>query len=126
LPEQDFVVILVTSELGHHALALSRAGAQAQSIQVVPPEGGFFSKAVREALPRDGDPALTSLEDVNVSRMLGISKKTSKKPQERLDEILAQLWTSILKPVIDVLKLKVCSGQLSVLHAEIVIRKPQE
>jgi tetratricopeptide (TPR) repeat protein len=106
LPETGFVVVLVASKLGHHALVLDRTKTAAMSIRLNPPERGFFSEAVRGALPRDGG-SRPPPEDV--SRAFGISKKARKSPKEPFEEMLVQLWTLIVKPVIDLLSLKVCS-----------------
>jgi tetratricopeptide (TPR) repeat protein len=106
LPAQGFVVLLVASNLGHHALVLNRAKGLTANVELSPPEGGFSSKTVRASLPRDGH---TSVDDASASRLLGISGKARRVPKEPLDQTLAQLWTLIVKPVIDVLGLEVCS-----------------
>jgi tetratricopeptide (TPR) repeat protein len=101
LPESGFVVVLVASDLGHRALVLNRAQGVVASLGIVPPEGGFFSKAVRVSLPRDGG------EDKNVTRLMGTSGRPKRMPKEPLDQTLAQLWTLIVKPVVDKLYLQV-------------------
>jgi tetratricopeptide (TPR) repeat protein len=112
LPEMGFVVILVSSKLGYHALVLDRTVAQAKSIAVVAPQGRSFYQTFRAALPRDGGKKLSSTKTANVSRLtFGVSKKKIKTQQEQeqesFEQMLAQLWMLIMKPVIDVLKLKV-------------------
>jgi tetratricopeptide (TPR) repeat protein len=104
LPHNGFVVILVASELGHHALLLDGAAARAKSIDLVAPEGGFFSEVVRASVLRD---AVPDSKDTNVSRNFGVSKKGDRKRRE-LVETLAQLWTSVVKPVIDSFGITVC------------------
>jgi tetratricopeptide (TPR) repeat protein len=104
LPESGFVVVLVASDLGHRALVLNRAQGVAVSLEIVPPEGGFFTEAVRVSLPRDGGP---DTEDKNVIRLMGTSGRAKRMPKEPLDQTLAQLWTLIVKPVVDKLNLQV-------------------
>jgi hypothetical protein len=97
--------MLVASELGYHAMVMSRCQTRTRSIALAPPKGGSFSKAFRTALPRD-----TSLEiDLNLSRPLGISGRfRNRTPPQAFEEVVAQLWILVVKPVIDVLDLKVC------------------
>jgi tetratricopeptide (TPR) repeat protein len=108
LPEIGFVVILVASDLGHRALVLNRANGNTASLELVPPEGGFFSDAVKVTLPRDAD-SRYSMEDTNVSRPFGFSGRTKRTPTDPFNRTLAQVWTLIVKPVIKALGLKVCS-----------------
>jgi tetratricopeptide (TPR) repeat protein len=103
LPESGFVVVLVTSDLGHRTLVLNRAQGVVASLGIAPPEGGFFSEAVRVSLPRDGG---AHTEDKNISRSIGVSGKAKQVPKEPLDQTLAHLWTLIVKPVIDKLNLQ--------------------
>jgi tetratricopeptide (TPR) repeat protein len=107
LPEVGFIVILVASDLGHRALVLDRAGGNTSSLELVPPEGGFFSQEVKNTLPRDANPK-HSMEHTNVSRPFGISGRTKQTETDPLNRTLAQLWTLIVWPVIEVLGLKVC------------------
>jgi tetratricopeptide (TPR) repeat protein len=104
LPESGFVVVLIASDLGHRALVLNRAQGVVASLGMVPPKGGFFSEAVRVSLPRDGGP---HTEDKNIFRPMGISGRAKPMPKESLDQTLAQLWTLIVKPVVDKLNLRV-------------------
>jgi tetratricopeptide (TPR) repeat protein len=108
LPKTGFVVILVASKLGYHALVLNGGAARAESITLPPPEGGFFSDAVYDSLPRDGGSEVCSSVKKDVSRLIGISKKNATKPRNLLDATLVQIWMSTVKPVIDILSLKVC------------------
>jgi hypothetical protein len=87
---------------------LNCANGKTASLELVPPEGAFFSEAVRLSLPRDGDSKDFSIEDWNVSRPFGVSGRTKRIPTDPLNRTLAQLWTFIVKPVIEVLRLKVC------------------
>jgi tetratricopeptide (TPR) repeat protein len=107
LPEIGFVVLLVASDLGHRALVLDRASGNTSSLELFPPEGGFFSEEVKDTLPRDAKPKHL-IEYTNVSRPFGISGRTKQIPTDPLNRTLAQLWTLIVKPVIEVLGLKVC------------------
>jgi hypothetical protein len=111
LPDSGLVVVLVASDSGHRALVLNRAQGVVASLGIVPPEGGFFSEAVRVSLPRDGGP-LT--EDKNVIRLMGTSGRAKRMPKEPLDQTLAQLWTLIVKPVIDKLNLQVSQSGVSI------------
>jgi tetratricopeptide (TPR) repeat protein len=104
LPESGFSVVLVASDLGHRALVLNRAQGVVASLEMVPPEGGFFSEAVRVSLPRDGG---SHTEDKNIFRPMAISGRAKPMPKESLDQTLAQLWTLIVKPVVDKLNLRV-------------------
>jgi hypothetical protein len=108
LPESGFVVLLVASDLGHRALVLDRVNGNTASLELVPPEGGFFSEAVKVTLPRDAD-SKCSMKYTNLSRPFGVSGRTKRIRTEPLNQTLAQLWTLIVKPVIEVLGLKVCS-----------------
>jgi tetratricopeptide (TPR) repeat protein len=109
LPKKGFVVVLVASNLGHRALVFDCSKAKTHSLELSPPQGGFFSEAVRVTMPRDGDAGVLTAEDTQVSRAFGISKKADRKSIEPLNQTLAQLWTLIAKPVIAALRLKVCS-----------------
>jgi tetratricopeptide (TPR) repeat protein len=107
LPETGFVVILVTSKLSHYALVLDRTNARTTSLELFPPEGGFLSEVVQASLPRDSN---ASTQDKTASRAFGISKKANRRQHEPLDLVLAQLWISIVKPVIDVITVEVGSS----------------
>jgi tetratricopeptide (TPR) repeat protein len=108
LPDSGFVILLVASDLGHRALVLDRANGNTASLELVPPEGGFFSDSVKVTLPRDAD-SKCSTQYANVSRPFGVSGRTKRTPTDPFNRTLAQLWTLIVKPVIEVLGLKVCS-----------------
>jgi tetratricopeptide (TPR) repeat protein len=108
LPDSGFVILLVASDLGHRALVLDRANGNTASLELVPPEGGFFSDSVKVTLPRDAD-SKCSAQYANVSRPFGVSGRTKRTPTDPFNRTLAQLWTLIVKPVIEVLGLKVCS-----------------
>jgi tetratricopeptide (TPR) repeat protein len=107
LPGVGFVVILVASHLGHCALVLNRASGNTASFELLTPKGGFFSAEVKDSLPRDAKPK-HPMEYTNVSRPFGISGRKKRIPTDPLNRTLAQLWALIVKPVIEVLGLKVC------------------
>jgi tetratricopeptide (TPR) repeat protein len=108
LPDKGFAVMLVASKLGHHALILSRAETQVKHVSLETPPGGSFSQAFRAILPRDGGQNFSALNESHVDRALGISRRRHKKPRDSFDEMLAQLWMLIVKPVVVLLNLKVC------------------
>jgi hypothetical protein len=108
LPEAGLVVILLASSLGHHALVLNRAESQAKSIALIAPQSGGFSEAFRATLPRDGNSDSHASGATSVFRPMSVSKKALKKPHRPLEDMLAQLWTLIVKPVVGVLNLQVC------------------
>jgi tetratricopeptide (TPR) repeat protein len=110
LPPKSFTVIIVASALGHHALVLDRAAGRANSIVLAPPEGGFFSEVVRASLPRDGGIKADLNEEDYVSRPAMLSRKAGRKPHT-LQDTLLQLWTTIAKPVIDLLGMEVGSSR---------------
>jgi hypothetical protein len=108
LPPNGFVVMLVASGLGHHALLLNRDTGQATNIELTSPPGGYASEPIRTSLPRDGVVDAADAEDIETtSRVIGVSKNARRKPREPLYTTLALLWTSIVAPVINALKLQV-------------------
>jgi hypothetical protein len=110
LPSKGFVVMLVASRLGHHALLLNRDAGQAQSIELTSPSDGYGSKPIQDSLPRDGVVGVADAEDSETSsRPIGVSKDARRKPptREQLYTTLALLWTLIVAPVINALKLQV-------------------
>jgi hypothetical protein len=111
LPEKGFAVMLVASSLGHHALVLSRAETQVKHVLLATPPGGSFSQTFRAGLPRDGGQELSVTDETHVDRALGVSRRRHKKPRDRFNMMLEQLWMLIVKPVIDLLNLKVCLGR---------------
>jgi tetratricopeptide (TPR) repeat protein len=103
-----YVVIINTSRLGCHALLLSKGGGLSTSLGLNPPSGGFYSERIRGYLPRDmgssySDPAPICTDVATESRSLRISSKTVRS----LDNVLAILWSSVVKPVINSLSLQV-------------------
>jgi tetratricopeptide (TPR) repeat protein len=105
LPE-GFVVVLISSALGYHALILNGGAGTAISLKLQPPHGGFLSPRVKSTLPR-GLPAVESEnKDADVlmeSRGLFVSRRQ----QSGLESTLNDLWSSIVKPIINTLALKV-------------------
>jgi tetratricopeptide (TPR) repeat protein len=99
LPETGFVVMLVASALGHYALVLNRAAAEVKHVTLATPPGGGFSRTFRAALPRDGGQEPASPEDIDIAHSMS---------RDLCEEMLAQLWTLVVKPVVGLLKLKVC------------------
>jgi tetratricopeptide (TPR) repeat protein len=94
-----FVVIVNTSEVAHHALLLHRPTKLATSVGLDFPHTGFDSAFLRSKLPRDG----ASTSDVKSSRAMRLSSGET----DSLDYVLRLLWTSIVRPVINRLGLKV-------------------
>jgi hypothetical protein len=121
LPEKGFVVMLVASSLGYHALVLSRAETQVKHVRLATPPGGTFSQAFRAVLPRDGDQELSPANEIHVARTLGVSRRIHKKPRDPFDMMLEQLWMLIVKPVVDLLNLKVCLGRAPISRSCILI-----
>jgi tetratricopeptide (TPR) repeat protein len=107
LPDTGFVVILLTSRQGQHALVLHRHETRAKSIALNAPEGGFFSDIVQATLPRDGGSEFDFPDDTDVFRPAMISGKVKKTPRNSLDATLIQLWTLVVQPVISMLNVKV-------------------
>jgi hypothetical protein len=99
LPETGFVVMLVASALGHHALMLSRAETEIKHITLAKPPGGSISRTFRAALPRDGGQEPAYPKDIDVAHS---------KSRDLCEEMLSQLWELVVKPVVGLLKLKVC------------------
>jgi tetratricopeptide (TPR) repeat protein len=109
LPD-GYAVIINTSRLGCHALLLSKGGGLSISLGLNPPSGGFYSERIRGYLPRDmgssySDPAPICTDVATESRSLRISSKSVRS----LDNVLAILWSSVVKPVINGLSLQVRS-----------------
>jgi tetratricopeptide (TPR) repeat protein len=112
LPSTGFVVMLIDSQHGHRALLMERSNTRAMSIELSSPAGGFLSKAVQASLPRDGAARPLFSLDAQTVRAFGISKSRMRiknsKACEPLENTLAEIWTTIVKPVIVALRLQVC------------------
>jgi tetratricopeptide (TPR) repeat protein len=100
LPD-GFVVIVNTSEVGHHALILHRSTGLATSLDLDLPPTRFEFAVLREKLPRDS----TALheQDREDSRAMRLDKGVG----DSFDYVLGLLWTSIVKPIINRLGLQV-------------------
>jgi hypothetical protein len=95
------VVIVNTSDVAHHALVLHRPTGLATSLDLDLPRARFDSAVLKAKLPR-GATALHE-QDRDSSRAMRIDKGA----EDSFDNVLVLLWTSIVKPVIDQLGLKV-------------------
>jgi tetratricopeptide (TPR) repeat protein len=101
LPD-GFVVIVNASEVAHHALILHRSSGLATSLELDLPRARFESAVLKANLPRDAT-ALHEQDLACSSRAMRIDKGTG----DSFDYVLGLLWTSIVKPVIDRLGLRV-------------------
>jgi hypothetical protein len=100
LPD-GFVVIVNTSEVAHHALLLHWPTGLATSLELDLPRARFESDALKSKLPRDG--TAINGQHREDSRGMHIVKGAS----DSFDYVLGLLWTFIVKPVIDRLRLEV-------------------
>jgi tetratricopeptide (TPR) repeat protein len=102
LPE-GFVVLINASKLRHHALLLNKAVGLTSSLELQPVQGGYTMANIRARLPRDASsygPESASSDNRRGMRLV-------QKPTDTLNEVLADLWTSIVKPIIVKLDLQV-------------------
>jgi tetratricopeptide (TPR) repeat protein len=97
LPE-GFVVVIISSPIGCHALILNKATELRKSIPLIIPWGGVSSALLHNSLPRG-----TVMADSEDSR--GMRLRVA--PSLTLETTLATLWKAVLKPVIEVLGVKV-------------------
>jgi tetratricopeptide (TPR) repeat protein len=108
LPD-GFVVIVNTSEVAHHALLLHRPTRLATSVGLDFPYNGFDSASLKAELPRD-DASTVNVDNFRAMRL-------SSGEEDSVDYVLRLLWTFIVGPVINRLRLKVCqtsaTGDLS-------------
>jgi hypothetical protein len=103
LPD-GFVVIVNASKLGHHALLLHRVTGVATSLELKPACADFDTATLSAKLPRDG--RLHAENDGwNDTRAMRLVR--GKADSDPLDDMLRLLWTSIVQPVIDKLRLQV-------------------
>jgi hypothetical protein len=107
---QGFVVMLLASDLGHRALILRRDYSSVRSIELEPSVSGLLSEITRTTLPRDWDGPHDVEQDIDVQRLKMVKSKPNHSV-EPLVSTLANLWSSVVKPVIEALGLKV-SGSL--------------
>jgi hypothetical protein len=101
LPD-GFVVILNASKLAHHALLLHRATGLVANLEIELPSRGLTWTMLRERLPRDmgSEPEQEHGNDIRAMR-LDNGRVSS------FQEVLSQLWTTMVQPVIQKLGLKV-------------------
>jgi hypothetical protein len=104
LPD-GFVVVVNISKLGCHALLMHRTTKLAASLELKSTGSTFDTLALRTQLPRDAmsemDPDAQQ-EDDNVTRAMRL------RPVEprSFEGVLAELWTSVVGPVLDRLSLQ--------------------
>jgi tetratricopeptide (TPR) repeat protein len=108
LPE-GFVVFLNVSELGNHALILNGSTKSVHSLPLKLPARivGTTRKAVKKKIShsRDNDDGLSagdSVQSVAEQFRAGIRERAT------FEDSLADLWVYIVRPIIDLLQLKVC------------------
>jgi hypothetical protein len=101
LPD-GFVVIVNSSDVAHHALILERSTGLATSLDLDLPRARFDSAVLREKLSRDAT-ALHGQYYREDSRAMRIDKGAG----DSYDNVLGLLWTSIVRPVINRLRLQV-------------------
>jgi tetratricopeptide (TPR) repeat protein len=101
LPE-GFVVIVNASKLGHHALLLHRATGLATSLALKLFRTSFDCAQLKNQLPRD----MSSVtEQGSEDKTRAMRKKEGK--ARCFDDVLSLLWTSVVQPVLDELRLSV-------------------
>jgi hypothetical protein len=100
LPD-GFVVIVNTSRRGHHALLLQRATRLATSLALQIVCTGFDSATLQAHIPRARS---SEHRTMRVDRGRG----------RRYQDVLASLWISIVKPIFDVLGIKVSNKSIAV------------
>jgi hypothetical protein len=111
-----FIVMLVASDFSHRALILDSAGNSVKTIKVKMIPGGFASKAVVQSMPRDASTTMSehgvasgyeseSGEELDHGPLRGM--RASKKRLHTFEDVLADLWMCVVKPVLDALNLKV-------------------
>jgi hypothetical protein len=102
LPD-SFVVIVNTSKLGQHALLLHRPTGLARSLVLKQFDTDYDCAQLREQLPRDTVLMFGPSNEVEARAMQ--IKSGRKRP--RFEDVLSLLWTSIVRPIFDVLGLNV-------------------
>jgi hypothetical protein len=119
LPD-GFVVVVNTSEVAHHALILHRSTGLATSLDLNLPRARFEFAVLKEKLPRDA----TALheQDREYSRALHINKGA----RDPFDYVLALLWTSIVRPVINRLGLEVSLLSLLCIQLKLTLNDLQK
>jgi hypothetical protein len=100
LPD-GFVVIVNTSKLGDHALLLQRETGLATSLALQTVRTGFDSATLQAHIPRVRSSGHRAMR---VNRGRG----------RRFQDVLASLWISIVKPILDVLGMKVSNESIAV------------
>jgi tetratricopeptide (TPR) repeat protein len=115
---KGFVVILITSGMRHHALVLDTTVGVAETVELQKTRGSFESKRMMESLPRDASAATwTSAQvETDCARLDGENQsdseakraiRTSGRHIWSFEDILADLWLCIVRPILRVLGLKV-------------------
>jgi hypothetical protein len=100
LPD-GFLVIVNISDVAHHALLLHQSTGLATSLDLDLPRARFEFAVLREKLPRD---AIALHEpDQEDSRTMRIDKGEG----DSFDNVLGLLWTFIVRPIINRLRLEV-------------------
>jgi hypothetical protein len=125
---QGIVVILLASDLGSCALILDRNSAQARTVALTssPDSVGLLSDATRATLPRDLE-LYDTYQDVNSHRLTLVKSTIDQSAELLLLNTLRKLWTSIVRPIIENLALKVslqpahCGAFTQSLHREHLI-----
>jgi hypothetical protein len=104
-----FVVILNSSELGSHALLLSRTAGLAKSLAVAATVSSFDLKKARTRLPRDMESAeviIEADEDMRAMKIAGRQVTT-------FEDVLKGMWISLVRPVLLALGLQVRAPRFS-------------
>jgi tetratricopeptide (TPR) repeat protein len=98
LPD-GYVVIVNASHIGHHALLLNRVAGLASNVELNPPRVDFDPIALRAQLPRD--------LKLHAAEMANRAMRLVARTHDNLDEVLNDLWTSIVLPILNHLRLEV-------------------
>jgi hypothetical protein len=109
LPD-GYVVILNSSTLGQHALLLNRATGLATSLELQACHKEFDSDTIRSQVDRNAvcEENNESIWDDTRAMKLSVVRLRS------LDDTLALLWHSIVRPVVEELHLEVCATRTTV------------
>jgi tetratricopeptide (TPR) repeat protein len=101
LPD-GFVVIVNASQIAHHAMLLHKTTGLTVSLELEAPLKGFDFSALRARLPRDMGAQHERHNELRVRAMRLDSGRVNS-----FEEVMSQLWTLIVQPVIRKLGLKV-------------------
>jgi hypothetical protein len=97
-----YVIILNASKLAHHALLLHKATSLAVAIELQLPSKGFDVTALRAQLPRD-----IGATPVQKDEIYSRGMRLDSGHKDLFEDVLSQLWTSVVQPVIQKLGLPV-------------------